>query len=183
MEEVLMKRKNLMKNVWGIGLTVLLLLGCSPQATSIPADTSIPPTDTPLPPTHTSEPLTPTTVSYAGKTFTGPLDSGTIAFTISADGVVVEPGLILSLKDVSCAEGGGDFSVLSMKITLPDSLPIENLTFKYGSDNMFRPGYGMELIGQFDTATSASGTFKYLDDSKPLEPCTYGPFQWTASAP
>ena len=178
-----MKRKDLLKNVWGIGLTLLFLFGCSPQATPLPTGTSVPPSDTPLPPTQTSEPPTPTIVSYAGKTFTGPLDSGTIAFTVSADGAVVELGLILSLKDVGCAEGGGDFSVLSMKITLPDSLSIENLTFKYGSDNMFRPGYGMELIGQFDSATSASGTFKYLDDSKPLEPCTYGPFQWTASAP
>ena len=178
-----MKRKDLLKNVWGIGLTLLLLFGCSPQATPTPTGTSVPPTDTPLPPTQTSEPPTPITVSYAGKTFTGPLDSGTIAFTVSADGVVIEPGLILSLMDVGCAEGGGDFSVISMKITLPDSLPIENLTFKYGSDNMFQPGYGMELIGQFDSATRASGTFRYLDDSQPLEPCTYGPFQWTASAP
>jgi len=178
-----MKRKYLLRSVWGIGLTLLFLFGCSPQATPTPSGTSVPRTDTPLTPTQTSAPLTPTLVSYAGKTFTGPLDSGTIAFTVSADGVMVKPGLILSLKDVGCAEGGGGFSVLSMKITLPDSLPIENLTFKYGSDNMFQPGYGMELIGTFDSASSASGTFKYQDNSKPLEPCTYGPFQWTASAP
>ena len=180
-----MIRKNLMKNVWGIGWTLLLLFGCSPQATTIPTDTSVPPTDTPLSPTQTAEPPTPITASYAGKTFTGPLDSGTIAFTVSSDGMAVEPGIILSLKDVGCAEGGESrygFSIISMEIKLPDSLPIENMTFKYGSDNPFMAGYGMELIGQFDSATSASGTFKY-DESEPLKPCTYGPFQWTASTP
>ena len=180
-----MKRKNLIKNVWGIGIALLLLFGCSPQATTIPTDTSVPPTDTPLSPTQTAEPPTPITASYAGKTFTGPLDSGAIAFTVSTDGLAVEPGIILSLKDVGCAEGGVSrygFSIISMEITLPDSLPIENMTFKYGSDNPFMAGYGMELIGQFDSATSASGTFKY-DESEPLKPCTFGPFQWTASAP
>lgn len=180
-----MKRINLMKSVWGIGFTLLLLFGCSPQAASIPTSTSVPPTVIPLPPTRTSVPPTPTTASMAGKIFTGPLESGTITFTVSADGLAVEPGLVLSLKDVGCAEGGGGggYSKVSMEITLPASIPIENLAFKYGSDNMFKPGYGMELIGQFDSTTSASGTFKYLDDSKPMEPCTYGPYQWTASAP
>ena len=147
-----------------------------------PTNTSVPLTDTPLPPTQTAGPPTPTTASYAGKTFTGPLDSGAITFTVSTDGLVVEPGSLFSLKDVGCAEGGGNYSKISMEITIADSLPIESLTFKYGSDNPFKPGYGFELIGQFDSATSASGTFKY-DQSEPLKPCTYGPFQWTASAP
>ena len=183
-----MKRKNLIKNVWGIGLALLLLFGCSPQAKTIPTNTSVPPTDTPLSPIQTTEAPTPITASYAGKTFTGPLDSGTIAFTVSSDGMAVEPGIILSLKDVGCAEGGESmygFSIISMEITLPDSLPIENKTFKYGkggSYNPFMAGSGNELIGQFDSATSASGTFKY-DESDPLKPCTFGPFQWTASAP
>lgn len=179
-----MKRKNLMKNVWGIGLTLLLLFGCNPQATPTPTDTSVPPTNTPLPPTQTAVPPTPTTASHAGKIFTGPLGSGAITFTVSADGLVVE-GFILSLKDVGCAEGGvigGGFSKISEVITFGISLPIENMTFKYGSDNMFKPGYGMELIGQFDSATSASGTFK-KDEGEPLKPCTFGPFQWTASTP
>jgi hypothetical protein len=181
-----MKRENLLKSVWGIGISLLLLIGCSPQAAPIPTGTPVPPvimifplTETPVPPTQTSEPPTPTTAALAGKTFTGPLESGTITFTISAD------GLVLSLKDVSCAEGegGGGYSKVSMEITLPATIPIENLAFKYGSDNMFMPGYGMELIGRFDSTLSASGTFKYLDDSKPMEPCTYGPYQWTATAP
>ena len=180
-----MKSNNQMMNLWGIGLALLLLFGCSPQATSIPTDTSVPPTDTPLSPTQTTKPPTPITASYAGKTFTGPLASGTITFTVSSDGLAVEAGIILSLKDVGCAEGGESrygFSIISMEITLPDSLPIENMTFKYGSDNPFMAGAGMELFGQFDSATSANGTFKY-DESEPLKPCTYGPFQWTASAP
>jgi hypothetical protein len=172
-----------------IGLVVLLLVGCSPQGTSMPTGTTVPPTATALPPTQTIEPPTPTTVSAAGKTLHGPLgDGGEITFTVSADGLALDPGVKLTLKDVSCAEGGSGesgFSKLSMEITLPknSSIPIKDMKFKYGSDNMFEPGYGMQLIGQFDSATRASGTFQYTDTGKPLEPCTYGPYQWTASTP
>ncbi|MDO9302090.1 MAG: hypothetical protein Q7T89_11935, partial [Anaerolineales bacterium] len=49
-----MKRKNLMKNAWGIGLTLLLLFGCSPQATLTP--TPALPTTAPVPPTSTPTP-------------------------------------------------------------------------------------------------------------------------------
>ena len=48
-----MKLKDLLKNVWGIGLTLLLLFGCSPQPTLIPSP--IPPTSTPI--QHTSTPI------------------------------------------------------------------------------------------------------------------------------
>ena len=179
--------KNLLKSALGIGFTLLLLLGCNPQPAAEPTRTSAPPTATAVPPTQTPLPPTPTTASIAGKTFTGPLESGSIIFIVSADGLSLEPGVVLSLMDVSCAEGGsvGGFSKVSMKITLPpNNIPIENLAFKYGSDNMFMPGYGMELIGQFDSARSASGTFKYLEETHdPLKPCTLGPYQWTATAP
>lgn len=183
-----MKHKIHLKHILEIGLALLLLIGCSSQRTSAPTEAPVPPTAPASPPTETPEPPTPTPASGAGKSFKGPLgDKGEITFTVSADGLSVDPAMQLSLKDVSCAEGGSSsgYSMVSMEITLPKNkaIPIKDMKFKYGSDNMFEPGYGIELIGQFDSATAASGTFKYLDDSKPLEPCTYGPFQWTASAP
>jgi len=185
-----MKRKIHLKNIWGIVLTLSLLCGCSPQATSAPSDTPtatlVPAAPTASPPTPTSEPPVPATAAYAGKAFIGPLENGEISFTVSADGLALDPGVKFTLKDVGCSEGGksaGGYSVVSMEITLPKSIPIQNDSFKYGSDNMFEPGYGFEFLGQFNSATNASGTFKYLETSNPLEPCTYGPFKWSANAP
>ena len=175
-----MKDKNLFRLILWIGL-MLILLGCSllatpaPTATPVPTATSLPPTPTPVPPT-------PTAVNMVGKTFTGPLgDGGTITFTVSSDGLTVEAGIVLVMKNISCTEGGG--SLIEMKISIPHAFPIMDGKFTYGSDNMFKPGYGMGLIGQFDSATSAKGTFKYQDTNRPFDkPCNYGPYEWTASA-
>jgi hypothetical protein len=54
-----MKRKDLLKHVWRIGLTLLLLFGCSPQTALTP--TSIPPTPTLIP--TTVPPASPPTTS------------------------------------------------------------------------------------------------------------------------
>ncbi|RJP48084.1 MAG: hypothetical protein C4583_14980 [Anaerolineaceae bacterium] len=164
----------------GVMAALLLLVGCAPQETAAP--TPIPSTKTPILPTQMSVPPSPTAVSVVGKTFTGPLgDGGTITFTVSEDGLTVEGGIALLMKNISCTEGGGN--LIELKITIPHSFQIIEMKFRYGSDNMFQAGYGMELIGQFDSSVSVHGTFKYQDTNRPpTSPCTYGPYEWTANA-
>jgi hypothetical protein len=68
------------------------------------------------------------------------------------------------MKDVGCAEGGsisGGYSKIDQEITTGQPIPIQGGQIHYGSLelNPFEANSGMELIGQFDSNTSASGTF------------------------
>lgn len=65
-----MKLKDLIQNIWWIGLTLLLLLGCS--LLGIPTPTPVSPTSTPIPPTSTTiTPTLPPTSPPATPTSTG----------------------------------------------------------------------------------------------------------------
>jgi len=130
-----------MKNVWGIGLTLLLLFGCNPQATLTP--TPVPPTPTSIPPTPvtpmpieatpTPKPVevtpTPSQVpilgSQPGATFSGPIEisgkasSGAISFAVSEDGASIT-SVSVTLKDVKC----DGMSAGSMETTTSGPFPV-----------------------------------------------------------
>ena len=154
-------------------------------AAAPPTHTSLPPTNTSLPPSQIPEP-SPPKAGYAGKPFSGPLGSGSITFTVSADGLAIESGMKVVMNDVGCAEGGpvsGGYSTIDQEITTGQPIPIQGDQFHYGSLelNAFMPNSGMELIGQFDSDTSTSGTFG-MDVGDLMTHCTLGPFEWTANA-
>jgi hypothetical protein len=176
-------------------LGVILLAGCAappanptPTNTPIPSqtDTPAPPTETPVPPTATPIPATPTATSpvIAGKTFHGAFDSGEITFTVSADGLAIEAGWQVKLVGpLVCAEGGKSGSE-EQTMTFPKTIPINEMKFEYiiKETNPFI-GTLIYFIGQFDSPTSASGTFKTDVSNDWMHPCTVGPFNWTGQAP
>jgi hypothetical protein len=159
-----------------VALFAIVLAACGGQGTPAPA-----PTVAAISPAATSAPPSPETPALAGRTFTGPLGAGSITFTVSGDGLAVEPRQELALSGAGCAEGGG--GAFTGTMTLPDRLPIENMAFKYGTGelNPFMAGSGIELIGKFQSPTMASGTFKWIRESG-MNTCTLGPLEWTATA-
>jgi hypothetical protein len=159
-----------------VAVLTILLTACGGQATAAPA-----PTGATAMATATSAPPTAEKPALAGLTFSGPMGAGSITFTVSADGMAVEPRVELALNGVGCAEGGG--LTFTGKMTLPDRLPIEAMTFRYGTGevNPFMAGSGIELIGKFDSPAGASGTFKWIRQEG-MNTCTLGPLNWTATA-
>jgi len=159
-----------------VAVLTILLTACGGQATATPAPAGATPMSA-----ATSAPPTAEKPALAGVTFSGPMGAGSITFTVSADGMAVEPRAELALNGVGCAEGGGP--TFTGKMTLPDRLPIEDMTFRYGTGevNPFMAGSGIELIGTFDSPASASGTFKWIREEG-MNTCTLGPLNWTATA-
>lgn len=152
----------------------------------MPEKSATTPGETPTTPTQPTSQASTSLPAYAGKTFTGPLEGGIITFTVATDGLSIESGAKMVLKDVGCAEGGpvsGGFSKIDTEITLGKPVPIEDGKFHYGSLklNPFEEGSGTELIGQFDSDTSTSGTFG-MDVGDSMNHCTLGPFGWTATS-
>jgi hypothetical protein len=146
------------------------------DAMLMPEETETAPGETPTTPSGSITPRP----DYAGKTFTGSLDGGSITFTVSADGLSIESGAKVVLKDVGCTEGGG--YLYSGEMTFGQPIPIQENQFHDGSleINMFKSSSGTELIGQFDSDTSVSGTFGW-NRGDSLNPCVLGPFEWTAT--
>jgi hypothetical protein len=146
------------------------------DAMLMPEKTETAPGERPTTPSESTNPRP----GYAGKTFTGPLDGGSITFTVSADGLAIESGAKVILKDVGCTEGGG--YLRSGEMTFSQSIPIQENQFHDGSleINLFKSSSGIELIGQFDSDSSASGTFGW-NQGDSLNPCILGPFEWTAT--
>ncbi len=149
-------------------------------------DTPLPPTSTPIPPTNTAVPATPTEAKppIAGKTFLGPLGAGEINFTVSDDGLEIQPGWSIKLvAPLACADGSqAGWSELTM--TYPNPISIQDMKFEYliEETNPFS-GTMIQLSGQFDTPSSASGSFKADIGKDWMHPCIVGPFTWTAQAP
>lgn len=154
----------------------IVLTACGGQATATMAPAGATPMSA-----ATSAPPTAEKPALAGVTFSGPMSAGSITFTVSADGMAVEPQVELALNGVGCTEGGGP--TFTGKMTLPDRLPIEDMTFRYGTGevNPFMAGSGIELIGTFDSPSSARGTFKWIREEG-MNTCTLGPLNWTATA-
>jgi hypothetical protein len=146
------------------------------DAMLMPEKTETAPKETPTPPSEVTTPQP----GYAGKTFTGKLDGGSITFTVSADGLAIESGAKVVLKDVGCTEEGG--YLRSGEMTYSQPIPIRENQFHDGSleKNLFKASSGVELIGQFDSDTLASGTFGW-NQGDSLNPCILGPFDWTAT--
>jgi hypothetical protein len=144
------------------------------DAIYMPEKAETAPGETPTTQTESAKP------GYAGKTFTGPLDGGSITFNVSGDGLTIESRAKVVLKDVGCTEGDG--YLRSGEMTFGQPIPIQQNQFHEGSleINAFMPSSGMELIGQFNSASSASGTFGW-NQGDSFNPCIVGPFEWTAT--
>ena len=195
-EEILMKRKNLVKNVWGIGLTLLLLLGCSPQATL--TQTPVPPTPTSIPPTSeapmpievtpTPKPVevtpTPRPVPTLGEqpsaVFGGPIEisgkasSGAISFAVSEDRSSVT-SVSVTLKDVKC----DGMSAGSMETTTSGPFPVTDGKLAASPSNLG------EITGQFTSSTEAVGTIHLRLEFSVLGQttvCELGTWNWSAEA-
>lgn len=140
-----MKRKDLIKNVWGIGLTLLLLFGCSPQAT---------PTPTPIPSTPTLIPTAAPAKPKPGATLVGTIamdraKSAQITLKVSDDGQTIE-GVGVTFTELKC-EGfsAGSWSSFT---TMTGQVPITDGKFEFKSSNIG------EISGQFTSPTAVQGT-------------------------
>jgi hypothetical protein len=169
-----MKRKNLVKNVWGIGLTLLLLFGCSPQATLTP---------TPVPPTATPTPIP--EGPRLGQ-WTATADFGTFTFGIEP-GINIVMGTFDFPSGFSCGTSkvtGTSFKVFDINTTFPPpnpfgappptpqvlivKFPVSGMEFSAGpfwvgttvpTTGQRIPFMTMVVEGRFDSATEASGHY------------------------
>ena len=182
-----MKRKNLMQNIWGIGLTLLLLFGCSPQATLTPtpvSPTPIAPTPIEATPTPKLVEVTPTPSqvpilgSQPGVTFSGPIEisgkasSGAISFVVSEDGASIT-SVSVTLKDVNC----DGMSAGSMETTTSGPFQVTDGKFAASPSNLG------EIMGQFTSSTEAVGTIHVRLEFSVLGQttvCELGTWNWSA---
>lgn len=196
MEEVLMKRKNLVKNVWGIGLTLLLLFGCSPQATLTPTPVPLTPTlgpptpvapkpivatPTPIPVEVTPTPRqVPTLGAQPSAVFGGPIEisgkasSGAISFAVSEDRASIT-SVSVTLKDVKC----DGMSAGSMETTTSGPFPVTDYKLAASASNLG------EIKGQFTSSTEAVGTIHLRLEFSVLGQttvCELGTWNWSAEA-
>ena len=192
-----MKRNNIiMKNFWGIGLTLLLLLGCSPNATLTPTPVPLTPTSIPPKPvapmpivaTPTLKPVEVTPApsqlpilgSQPGATFSGPIEisgkasSGAISFAVSVDGASII-SMSVTLKDVKC----DGMSAGSMETTTSGPFPVTDGKLAASPSNLG------EIKGQFTSSTEAVGTIHLRLEFSILGQttvCELGTWNWSARA-
>lgn len=86
---------------------------------------------------------------------------------ITPDGQTAQLKWNVALGEAACAEGGTTSGAMTKG---GGTAPIRNKAFDYVTGSI-------EFHGRFDTATTASGTFKIK-----FEGCTVGPLGWTAAA-
>lgn len=194
-----MKRKNLVKNVWGIGLTLLLLFGCSPQATLTPKPVEVTPTPSQVP----------ILGPQPGATFSGPIEisgkasSGAISFKVSEDGASITD-VNITLKELKCDGlslgrvhdymGGllisitdGEFSASIPAIGRSQVSESENYnltTSPFDFPTFSDMGSVGQFEGKFPSAMHASGTINiYVWAIMTDRACELGKFTWEAESP
>jgi len=113
----------------------------------------------------------------AGATFTGPIDisgkasSGTIEFTVSADGTSIT-SVSITMKDLEC----NGFSAGSMTKETSGTFAID------GSRVSASPSGIGEIEGRFTSSTEASGTIDMTLEIPFFGPCSLGEWNWSAEA-
>jgi len=148
-----MKRKDLIKNVWGIGLTLLLLFGCSPQA-------SLTPTVAPAKP-------------KPGATLVGTIamdwaKSAQITLKVSDDGKAIT-SVRVDFTNIRCEKSTGG----SMTTEIDGlNAPITGGKFEVKSSSIG------EISGRFTSPTAVQGTV-HLDFFDGNDEC--GTWEWSAT--